>query len=178
MTYNELSEKIRSGAYDAKLKLPTGFTRGAENDPDIKNALHDGKVERQALEARFRKDFAAMLHDEYGLSADKADIVYARAISDPASDGSDMSVLAAARSLVQFAMAVTGLSDKDFIPEPSRACPACGADVSEDADVDLENSDEDGYGGMTAPAVCPKCGTRLVAHYVSGGYAFDHFEKS
>lgn len=178
MTYNELSEKIRSGAYDAKLKLPTGFTRDADNDPDIKNALHDSKVERQALEARFRKDFATMLHDEYGLSADKADIVYARAISDPKSNGSDMSVLAAARSLVQFAMAVTGLSDKDTIPEPSRACPACGAELNEDADVDLENSDEDGYGGMTAPAVCPKCGARLVAHYVSGGYAFDHFEKS
>ena len=100
MTYDELFAKIRSGAYDAKLKLPTGFTRGADSDPDIKNALHDGKVERQALEAMFRKDFAAMLHDEYGLSADKADIVYSRAISDPASDGSDMSVLAAARGLV------------------------------------------------------------------------------
>lgn len=178
MTYNELSEKIRSGAYDAKLKLPTGFTRGADNDPDIKNALHDSKVERQALEARFRKDFATMLHDEYGLSADKADIVYARAISDPKSGSGDMAVLAAARSLVQFALAVTGLSDKDAVPEPSRACPTCGAELNEDADVDLEDSDEDGYGGMTAPAVCPKCGARLVAHYISGGYAFDHFEKS
>lgn len=178
MTYDELSAKVQSGAYAAKLKLPTGFTRGAENDPDIKNTLHDGKVERQALEARFRKDFAAMLHDEYGLSADKADIVYARAISDPKSDGSDMSILAAARSLVQFALAITGLSDKDAIPEPSQACPVCGAELNEDADVDLKDSDEDGYGGMTAPAVCPKCGVRLVAHYVSGGYAFDHFETT
>lgn len=175
MTYNELSAKIQSGAYDARLDLPTGF--GAICDAEREKAMTDYHLRRRALEAQFRKDLAGMLHDEYGLSKDKADIVYARAISDSASDGSDMSVLATARSLVQFAMAITGLSDKDAVPGPSRACPVCGADVSEDADIDLGNSDEDGYGGMTAPAVCPKCGAKLVAHYISGGYAFDRFEN-
>lgn len=165
MTYNELSEKIRSGAYDVGPKSPEDTADGY-------------RTKCLTMENRFRQDLFAMLRDEYGLSENKAVLVYNRAISCQESDGSDMSVLTAARGLVQFALAVTGLSDKDFIPEPSRACPACGADVSEDADVDLENSDEDGYGGMTAPAVCPKCGVRLVAHYVSGGYAFDHFEKS
>lgn len=175
MTYDELSAKIQAGTYDARLDLPTGFS--AICDAEREKAMTDYHLRRRALEAQFRKDLAGMLHDEYGLSKDKADIVYARAISDPASDGNDMSVLATARSLVQFAMAITGLSDKDAVPGPSHACPVCGADVSEDADVDLGNSDEDGYGGMTAPAVCPKCGARLVAHYISGGYAFDRFEN-
>lgn len=165
MTHNELSTKIRSGAYDV----------GPESPKDTADGY---RAKCLAMENRFRQDLFAMLRDEYGLPENKAVLVYNRAISCQESDGGDMSILAAACDLVRFAMAVTGLSDKDAVPEPSHACPVCGADVSEDADVDLEDSDEDGYGGMTAPAVCPKCGARLVAHYVSGGYAFDHFEKS
>lgn len=176
MTYDELSAKIQAGAYDTRLDLPTGF--GAICDAEREKAMTDYHLRRRALEAQFRKDLAGMLHDEYGLSKDKADIVYARAISDSASDGSDMSVLATARSLVQFAMAITGLSDKDAVPGPSRACPVCGADVDEDGNVNLEESDEDGYGEMTAPATCPTCGAKLTAVYVSDGYRFDRFKTT
>lgn len=176
MTYDELAAKIQTGAYDTRLALPTGF--GAICDAEREKAMTDYHLRRRALEAQFRKDLAGMLHDEYGLSKDKAEMVYARAISNVKSDGSDMSLLAAARDIVRFVIAVAEPLDTDDIPEPSHACPVCGANVNEDGNVNLEESDEDGYGEMTAPATCPTCGAKLTAVYVSDGYRFDRFKTT
>lgn len=59
--------------------------------------------------------------------------------------------------------------------ETEYICPICGKDVDLD-DIDLANSEEDGYGKMTAPCVCKNCGANLIANYISDGYRFTEFD--
>jgi len=65
-----------------------------------------------------------------------------------------------------------GNSEGDYI------CPVCGQEIDSD-DIDLDSSEEDGYGGMTAPCTCAHCGTKLIAEYTNeAGYEFTGFRKA
>ena len=67
--------------------------------------------------------------------------------------------------------------DGDTTEEPKHVCPVCGLEI-DPGDIDLDNSVEDGYGGMTAPCFCKRCGAELIAEYAcQGGYEFIGFKQ-
>lgn len=55
-------------------------------------------------------------------------------------------------------------------------CPVCGKEIDPDG-IDLDDSEEDGYGEMIAPCTCEHCGASLIAEYTLGGYEFARFRK-
>ena len=61
--------------------------------------------------------------------------------------------------------------------EMDNKCPVCGKEI-DIGDVDANNNEEDGYGMMTCPHVCPHCKAELTAYFDAGnGYDFLYFEE-
>lgn len=67
--------------------------------------------------------------------------------------------------------------DENVTEEPEYVCPVCGLEIDPD-NIDLNSSEEDGYGGMTASCSCEHCGAELIAEYTcQDGYEFIGFRR-
>lgn len=154
VTYDELFDRVRKDKYSAP---PS-----------------DGPEKRAALERAFRADLVNMLKNKYGISEGAAMLICARAAAGTGHlrCRSHMAILLDADSLTQLFVAVARANADTVF-----ACPACGADIGEDA-ADFDDAEETAPGRMAAPAECPYCHTRLTAVYEAGPYKPIRFEKT